>query len=140
MRRPLMTDDRTTAPAAAPPRHATLHTVLLLGMSVLIGVTIVELFCHLFYQPVSNTWVIYKHIHEILFFDGPTPVVRNVGEIFTYQPNSNIRNLTGFFSEDDFNVEYDYKFTTNNFGLVQDTDITPERDSLLLLGDSFTEG
>src|SRR4029077_1116528 len=53
---------------------------------------------------------------------------------------SEIRNVTGFLSDNDFIVEYDYRFRTNNFGLVQDADIAPERDSLLLLGDSFTEG
>jgi hypothetical protein len=48
--------------------------------------------------------------------------------------------MTAFFSEDNFNVEYAYRFRTNNFGLVQDADVIPERQSLLLLGDSFTEG
>jgi hypothetical protein len=37
-------------------------------------------------------------------------------------------------------VEYDYRFRTNNFGLVEDTDVMPARDSVLLVGDSFSQG
>jgi hypothetical protein len=63
-----------------------------------------------------------------------------VGDIFTFIPNNEIRIFTAFFSDHDFTVEYDYHFRTNNLGLVEDADVIPERDSLLLLGDSFTEG
>jgi hypothetical protein len=65
---------------------------------------------------------------------------RNQEDIFTYVPHSNVRNLTAFFSDNDFEVEYDYHFQTNNLGLVQDADVMPGQASLLLLGDSFTEG
>jgi hypothetical protein len=74
------------------------------------------------------------------FFDGNDTIFRNQGDIFTYVPHSEIRNITVFFPDNDPKVEYDYRFRTNNFGLVQDADIVPERESLLLLGDSFTEG
>jgi hypothetical protein len=65
---------------------------------------------------------------------------RRRGDIFTYVPNSEIRGLTAYFSAHDYTIEYDYRFRTNNFGLVQDADLVPGQDSLLLLGDSFTEG
>jgi hypothetical protein len=39
-----------------------------------------------------------------------------------------------------FAVEYDYRFRTNNLGLARDADVAPGLTSLLLLGDSFTEG
>ena len=77
---------------------------------------------------------------RVVFFDGPSPIFENHGDIFTYLPHSKIRNLTAFLTDRGFVTEYDYRFETNNFGLVQDADIVPGRDSLLLLGDSFTEG
>ena len=77
---------------------------------------------------------------RLVFLDGPSPIFENHGDIFTYLPHSKIRNLTAFLTDRGFVTEYDYRFETNNFGLVQDADIAPQRDSLLLLGDSFTEG
>jgi len=76
----------------------------------------------------------------IYFFDGPGTVFRGYGDTFTYVTHSDIRVLTVSYSGNDFNTEYDYHLRTNNFGLVQDTDIMPGQESLLLLGDSFTEG
>jgi hypothetical protein len=48
--------------------------------------------------------------------------------------------LTVSYSDNKFKTEYDYHVQTNDFGLVQDTDVIPGQVSLLLLGDSFTEG
>ena len=45
-----------------------------------------------------------------------------------------------YFSDHAYDVEYDYWFHTNNYGLVQDFDVAPTRRSILLLGDSFMEG
>ena len=40
-----------------------------------------------------------------------------------------------------FNTKiWDYKFSTNNYGLVQEFDLTKKKKSLLFLGDSCTEG
>jgi hypothetical protein len=72
--------------------------------------------------------------------DGPQTIFRNSGEIFTYIPHSEIPNLTIFFRGGDFGIEYDYHFRTNNFGLVEEADVATDQDSLLILGDSFTEG
>jgi len=77
---------------------------------------------------------------RVIFFDGPGTIFRSDGGILTYIPHSDIRNVTGFYSDESFTVEYDYRFRTNNLGLVQDTDVVPERASLLLVGDSFSQG
>jgi hypothetical protein len=79
-------------------------------------------------------------INSSYFFDGPETIFQNHGDIFTYVPHKGIRNVTAYFFERNFTVEFDYRFRTNNVGLVQDADVGPERDSLLLLGDSFAEG
>src|SRR3984893_15331886 len=112
---------------------------LLIIPSAIIGILLVELFCWLFSVDRLRQGV-YQWNQRIIFFDGRDTIFENHQDIFTYIPHDEIRNLTGFFSDDEFIVEYDYHFRTNNFGLVQDADIVTERESLLLLGDSFTEG
>jgi hypothetical protein len=104
------------------------------------GILLVELFCQLFLPPTRNPQSLYEGFQRVIFFDGDNTIFQNHGDIFTYVRHSEIRNLTGDFSDDEFKVEYDYHFRTNNFGIVQDADLVLERDSLLLLGDSFTEG
>ena len=79
-------------------------------------------------------------MRRIIFLEGRGEIFQNHGDIFTYLPNSDVRNFTVFSSDSGFSVEYDYRYRTNNLGLVEDADVMPERDSLLVLGDSFTEG
>src|SRR6266852_1565495 len=127
-----MTDDRLSSPAQIPAMRRKIGTWLLMVPSIILGICVVELLGHLFLPSTGNSLAIHKHIHEILFFDGPGTIFRNQGDIFTYVPHSEIRDVTGFFSGNDFEVGYEYRFRTNNFGLVQDTDIAPNRESLLL--------
>jgi hypothetical protein len=105
---------------------------------MVVGIVVVELFGHLFLPPSTIEGLGMRT--SAIFFDGDDAIFRNQGDIFTYVPHRLIRNVTAFFPDHDFSIEYDYRFGTNNFGLVQDADIVPERPSLLLLGDSFTEG
>jgi lysophospholipase L1-like esterase len=68
-------------------------------------------------------------------------VFKNIGSIFTYQPNKKIFSETYYYyAENKWIKEYQYEFLTNNYGLVQKKDIEPEKPSLLLIGDSYTEG
>jgi len=135
-----MTDGRPFPPTVKPAATHRWGSLLLIVASGLIGVLLVEGFCHLFLPSSGKAQSTYKWMHRVVFFAGPETIFRNQGDIFTYLPRSEIRNLTAFFSDRDFHVEYDYRFSTNNLGLVQDTDVVPERESVLLLGDSFTEG
>ena len=112
---------------------------LLIIPSMILGILVVELFCHLFF-PTSSSEDFAKPMRRVVFLDGSETIFRDQGDIFTYVPHSEVRNVTGFITGDSFRIEYDYHFLTNNFGLVQDSDLVPERQSLLLLGDSFTEG
>ena len=111
---------------------------LLAILSALIGILLVELFCWLFVPSVG--WNIPGRDNRIVFFDGDGPIFENHDGIFTYLPHNTVRNVTAFFSSNTFTIEYDYRFRTNNLGLVQDADVVPGGKSLLLLGDSFTEG
>jgi len=135
-----MSDDRLPGPPAKPTVIGKIGPWLLIIPSAIVGVLLVELFCRLFLPSLASTPEIDQWPRLAMFFDGPETIFRNHEEIFTFIPQSEFRNLTAIFPGESFAVEYDYRFRTNNFGLVQDTDIVPERDSLLLLGDSFTEG
>jgi hypothetical protein len=118
-------------------RHA--EQILLVIISIIAGIALVELLCHLF-LPSINSARVYDWNRRIMFFDGSGTIFQNHEDIFTYVPNNEIRSLTVYFSDRDFVTEYDYRFRTNNFGLVQDSDVIPSRPSLLILGDSFAEG
>ena len=110
---------------------------LLIIPSALTGILLVELFCELFLQSIGN---LPGGDRRVVFFDGRGTIFENHDGIFNYQSHEGIRQVIEFFTDDDFSVEFDYRYRTNNYGLVQDFDIVPGRDLLLLLGDSFTEG
>jgi hypothetical protein len=110
---------------------------LLIIPSTIIGILLFEIFSELF-LPGIRTANLQPPV--IYFFDGRGTVFRDYGDIFTYAPDTNIRIVTVAYSDDSFNTEYDYHIHTDNFGLVQDNDLIPDKPSLLLLGDSFTEG
>jgi len=135
--RSAMTDDGLPSLHGKPTFISKIGPWLLTIPSVLIGILLVELFCGLFVQSIGNDP---GRDRRVFFFDGQNAIFENQEDIFTYLPHNQIRHLLAFFSDDDFVVEYDYRFRSNNTGLVQDADIVPERESLLLLGDSFTEG
>jgi hypothetical protein len=131
---------RSSAPAAGGGRMTAAGLVV---ASLLLGVILVELFCYFFVPSIGRASANERLLdwgHRIIFFDGNGSIFQNHGDIFTYVPHNDIRNVLGYFSNDGFKVEYDYRFHTNNYGLVQDSDVVPARPSILLLGDSFTEG
>ncbi len=133
-----MTDGRLASLSARSTLMKKIASWLLIIPSIFIGVLLFEIFSPLFLPWIRNTDTGMQRL--IYFFDGPDTIFRDFGETFTYVPHSDIRVLTVSYSDSDFNIEYDYHIQTNNFGLVQDNDVIPEQDSLLLLGDSFTEG
>ena len=133
-----MVVSHSTTQVEPPSTVKTIATVGLSLLSALTGIVVVELFCHFFVPSVGHS--VYEWERRILFFDGAGSIFENHGDIFTYTPHNDIRSVGVYFSAQNFDVEYDYHFRTNNLGLVQDFDIEPGRSSLLLLGDSFTEG
>ena len=133
-----MTDDGLPRVHSKPTFIGKFGPSLLIIPSALIGIFLVELFCWLFVPSIA--WNTPGRDRTVVFFDGPNTIFENHEDIFTYLPHSEIRNVAAFLSDHDFAVEWDYRFGTNNLGLAQNADIVPGRDSLLLVGDSFTEG
>jgi hypothetical protein len=74
----------------------------------------------------------------MLFSEGD--VFKNIGKIFKYHPNSRITSKVFYDVNNHFIEEYSYTVQTNNYGLVQKNDIDQNKQSILFLGDSFTEG
>jgi hypothetical protein len=81
----------------------------------------------------KNKYLFYKNLNNKKVFE-------NYKNFFTYNPNSKIRAVNFFYKKKNWIKEYDYTFETNNFGLAQSKNINKDLDSILLLGDSFTEG
>lgn len=133
----MIEDGVSSRPTWSPPRWA---SWLLVIPSIIVAILLVELFCRLFVPSIAERQYANWWERRVMFFDGAGAIFQNRGDIFTYVPNSEIRGLTAYFSAQDYTIEYDHRFRTNNFGLVQDADLVPGQDSLLLLGDSFTEG
>lgn len=65
---------------------------------------------------------------------------QNIGQFFVFQPDSKIRAAVYYDTRLGWVKEFEHEFQTNNFGLVQRQDIHAGRPSVLVLGDSFTEG
>jgi hypothetical protein len=114
--------------------------IVLLVMSTVCGVTVVELLYHVYNVLASSKRVEYKVDRRIMFFGDGDKTFENKNDIFTYSANKDIRSLAVYFNDDNFVIEYSYRFHTNNFGLVQDADIARNVNSMLFLGNSFTEG
>src|SRR5262245_43256994 len=110
---------------------------LLVVFSVLVGIGVVEIGDRVYHRVFPP---LYNWDRRIIFLDGPDSIFRNLDDVFTYVPNSNIFNRTIYFSESSYSTEFAYEFKTNNFGLIQDNDLVRGNKSVLLLGDSFTEG
>ena len=108
-----MTDDGLPSLHGKPTFISKIGPWLLTIPSVLIGILLVELFCGLLVQSIGN----YPgRDRRVFFFDGQNAIFENQEDIFTYLPHNQIRHLLAFFSDDDFVVEYDYRFRSNNTG------------------------
>jgi hypothetical protein len=135
--------NRSETPSAPATISGTAAAAGLVVASLVFAVILVELFCYLFVPSIGRVSASERLLdwgHRIIFFSGAGSVFQNHGDIFTYLPHDDVRNVLGYFSDAGFKVEYDYRYRTNNYGLVQDFDVVPGRPSILLLGDSFTEG
>jgi hypothetical protein len=113
--------------------------IILLVLSCVVGLIVFEV---AFFFLNKNQAQIYQWNRRYMLFkaESQTSVFRNVNNIFVYQPNQKIESTTFYYVNNEWIKEYDYIFPTNNLGLVQTAPTFSNKDSLLLLGDSFTEG
>jgi hypothetical protein len=122
-------------------KHPTLShllNVLLIVVSCLCGIVLSELVWGLALgtplQPTSPN-------HYMLFSDDRRGTVfNNIEDFFIYKANTTINAKMFYHIHGQWIKEYDYSFSTNNMGLVQDSDAEPNMPSVLVLGNSFAEG
>lgn len=107
-------------------------------LSLLIGIALLESSWRVWQGHSANVSV--DSSREVRFIQGHPAAFRNHHEIFTYAPNATIRYKAVFYSQNSQSTDFDTVFHTNNFGLVQDSDLELQKPSLLFLGDSFTQG
>ena len=70
-------------------------------------------------------------------------IFKSHNDFYLYEKNlSQKRYLNFYYDKKNSKLKkiWDYKFSTNNYGLVQDLDLDEKKKSILFLGDSFTEG
>ena len=109
--------------------------LLLLSFTLIISLAIVEIFIRFFIYKNDN----YNYKNTFLLFE-QGKVFQNIDNFFVYSPNMNITASTYYLEKNSFIKVNSYKIKTNNFGLVQKHDLIPEKESILILGDSFVQG
>jgi hypothetical protein len=90
-------------------------TAGLVAASVILAIIIVELFCYFFIPSIGRA-NIYEWDRRIMFFDGAGTIFQNHENIFTYVPHNDVRDMTVYFSDKSYSIEFDYRFHTNNYG------------------------
>ena len=119
---------------------AAVKNILIAIGSILIGLLLFEMIAgFIIGKELSND---HERSRRYMLFgtSDKAPAFRNQGKIFTYTPNSTVRATAYYEDGPVLHKEYDYELKTNNLGLVQKLNIDQDRPSILVLGDSFTEG
>lgn len=113
---------------------------ILFGVSCIIAILLVEVIYKL--SPLQEKEKVYRWDLRYMLFsnDDGESIFRNIENFFVYQSNANIHSTAYYFVNGQWTKEYEYVIPTNNFGLVQTNNIQANTQSVLLLGDSYTEG
>ena len=112
-----------------------MKNLLLILVSLFLSLFIAEALSRIFFINKNSNLAYdrYMLFSEDLIFE-------NFKNFTKYYPNKKILSETYYYKNDNFIKEYSYYIKTNNLGLVQDNHINFENESVLFLGDSFTEG
>ena len=109
--------------------------LILVFSSIIFSLFLVEMVCRfIIFEKIDYD---YRKTYR-LFNQGK--VFKNIENFFTYHPNQKIKSNTYYYKDGKFIKVYSYDIVTNNLGLVQKNNITFGETSILILGDSFTEG
>ena len=115
-------------------------SLLLLVISIAVALGVVEWTYRSIYSGQANANSGKSNRYMLFGASNGGSAFQNLDTIFTYKPNAIIHAKAFYDINNTLLKEYDYQFKTNNLGLVQAQDIDLNKESLLLLGDSFTEG
>jgi lysophospholipase L1-like esterase len=109
-----------------------LRTNLLITIiTFIVTLLFIEIFYHFFFA--DNF-----HNKRFLFITKPSLLDQN--KSFGYYKNTCVREIAVYGNGNKFHIEYDTSFKTNNIGLVQKKPFDPKKKSIVIIGDSFTQG
>jgi lysophospholipase L1-like esterase len=109
-----------------------LKTNLLITLiSFIVTLLFIEIFYHFFFA--DNF-----HNKRFLFITKPSLLDQN--KSFGYSKNTIVREIAVYGNGKKFHIEYDTSFKTNNIGLVQKKNFDKGKKSIVIIGDSFTQG
>ena len=111
---------------------------LLLFSSLALVIFITEIICSIIFESKFDKNNFTQEPGYMLYEQGE--VFINSDKVVKYHPNKKILTKAFVYVNDDFKEAYSYEIETNNFGLVQKNDLQEDVPSILILGDSFTEG
>lgn len=107
------------------------HAVILVVVSLLLALVLVEGVLRVFDYPP-------RKVTRFLFFSRPG--MKDQIKSFGFHEHQPIREVAIYKTRQGFQVEFDTSYSTNNLGLVQKNDFDPQKQSLVFIGDSFTQG
>ena len=119
------------------PANINFANIALAAASLLMCLVILELIASTL-EPEN----VYRWEDRLMFFSGGR-IFENFDGGFKYVANQRIGAETYYISTDDrsrLDLEFKYTIHTNNLGLVQSADVSPDKPAILFLGDSFMEG
>ena len=102
---------------------------------IIISLVITLIFIEIFYQ---SFFADEFHNKRFLFISKPSLLDQN--KSFGYNRNTWVREIAVYGNGKNFHIEYDTSFITNNIGLVQRKSFDPKKKSIVIIGDSFTQG
>jgi hypothetical protein len=119
--------------------------LIVIVISILLSLILVLLFdflySHLNKTPKTDHYLLFSKINKS--GEVNSNIFNKADKFYIYEKNSKIRHVKFYIEKGggkSIFKQYDYIINTNNFGLSQDNHILPNVDSILILGDSFTEG
>ena len=104
-------------------------------ISIIISLIIVESLSRIIVKPPK-----YSQLNKRYRLFEENKIFKNLDNFFLYYPNKKILSEGYYDINKKFIKEYSFTLSTNNLGLVQDNNLNQNQESILFLGDSFTEG
>jgi hypothetical protein len=105
------------------------------ALIIIISFVITLLFIEISYQ---SFFADDYHNKRFLFITKPSLLDQN--KSFGYNKNTWVREIAVYGNGKKFHIEYDTSFITNNIGLVQKNSFDQQKKSIVIIGDSFTQG
>jgi hypothetical protein len=105
--------------------------ILIIIFSCIITLLFIEIFIIIF---------IVDQVYNNCFIFNTKPSLQDQIKSFGYNKNTCVREISAYGNGQNFHIEYDTSFITNNIGLVQQKQFYPKKKSIVVIGDSFTQG